>query len=521
MEVKKEEKMKTVVVTLYSKEFMLDPHVKGEDDDDFGEALDKYCFSIMVIDKDSLWTVEVDGKETNYSTSDFLPFSKVPKSVRERIKTERHIKDLDMEKYLENLMDHESRLIVRRLRSYAEAIIHIPADEEFDPKKLAIITSKWLISSLTSKLKDTKIANGILYDNNKFDFLTIEGGDEKETYDIWINPRVADEKTLVIKPGPWGYVNKKGEWAIKPTFSKVNTFSEGLGCVRFNDDEIGAFVDKTGAFAFKPFFPLTTDFHDGLAGVEACQMYIDKTGRTAFKVKPDSHLYPFHEGMAIIKFYGRNWNSGIINTEGKFILPMQAGEIRDCSEGMVIVATKFSGHYDILHSIQSLDGSFKGAEVYSEAAGFREGLCLVKPLGGGGYGFINKNDEYVIEPMYYEAQSFSEGLAAVMKRDYYDYIDKTGNVAIKIQAFWARDFHDGLAGVMNADNRKWGVIDKTGTYVIEPQYDDIRDFSEGLAAVRVDDLWGFVDKSGQMVIDPQFSSVTDFKEGLAGAEVKK
>jgi hypothetical protein len=106
------------------------------------------------------------------------------------------------------------------------------------------------------------------------------------------------------------------------------------------------------------------------------------------------------------------------------------------------------------------------------------------------HGFMNRQGEVVIEPIYEMVNEFSEGLAAVR------------------------------------GDRKWGFIDAKGKMVIAPQFDEIRDFSEGLATVRIGKRSGFINKKGAWAFEAtaQFLIETHssiFREGLAKVHIKR
>jgi tetratricopeptide (TPR) repeat protein len=56
----------------------------------------------------------------------------------------------------------------------------------------------------------------------------------------------------VKKNNKWGYVNRKGNWVIKPTFQNARSFSIGLGGVQQN--ELWGFVDTKGNYVIEPQF---------------------------------------------------------------------------------------------------------------------------------------------------------------------------------------------------------------------------------------------------------------------------
>ena len=64
-------------------------------------------------------------------------------------------------------------------------------------------------------------------------------------------------------------------------------------------------------------------------------------------------------------------------------------------------------------------------------------------------------------------------------------MDGEGNWVIEPQFASALSFSEGLAGAQSTEgDQLWGYIDKTGAWVIEPAFEGVADFSEGLAAVH-------------------------------------
>jgi hypothetical protein len=76
---------------------------------------------------------------------------------------------------------------------------------------------------------------------------------------------------------------------------------------------------------------------------------------------------------------------------------------------------------------------------------FSEGLTVVRK--NEKYGFINKNDDFIIEPIFDSTYAFSEGLAAVKIENKYFYIDKTGTIVIGQGFDGCLSFSEGLAAV--------------------------------------------------------------------------
>lgn len=65
--------------------------------------------------------------------------------------------------------------------------------------------------------------------------------------------------------GKWGFVNKDGEWIVKPKFDEVKPFKEDLAAV--NKKGKWGYIFESGKYAIKPQFSKVTNFSEGKAGV--------------------------------------------------------------------------------------------------------------------------------------------------------------------------------------------------------------------------------------------------------------
>lgn len=145
-------------------------------------------------------------------------------------------------------------------------------------------------------------------------------------------------------------------------------------------------------------------------------------------------------------------------------------------------------------------------------------------------GYIDKTGQFVIDPRFRLADSFSEGLAAVRVAGggrRIKYIDRTGRIVIDSQEgiFHSSDntipifplftFHEGFRRIRTSKDKS-GFIGNSGKIVIEPVFDWVDSFSEGLAAVQIQEKWGYINQDGDMVIKPRFDNFPgSFSEGLA------
>lgn len=124
-----------------------------------------------------------------------------------------------------------------------------------------------------------------------------------------------------------------------------------------------------------------------------------------------------------------------------------------------------------------------------------------------------KYDNWVIQPKYERAFSYSEDFGCVKLNGKFGYINKVGEVAIQYKYDNAWPFSENLALVQLFG--KWGFVDRSGNVVIPYRFDDAKSFSDGLAAVKYNGKWGFINRSGECVIPYKYDSANAFSEGLA------
>ena len=157
-------------------------------------------------------------------------------------------------------------------------------------------------------------------------------------------------------------------------------------------------------------------------------------------------------------------------------------------------------------------------------------------------GFINSVGKVVVEPTLdaplQNIRDFSEGLAAVRGADSSGFIDESGGWRIRGDYFWVESFSDGLARVMRSSKGSAWLetlyLDHMGTELFSLGTRRGHDFSEGLAAFEAkgkkalrdfspgkfvyrdfSGLMGYIDKSGKVVIEAKYAEAGPFSGGLA------
>lgn len=96
-----------------------------------------------------------------------------------------------------------------------------------------------------------------------------------------------------------------------------------------------------------------------------------------------------------------------------------------------------------------VEESFSDAKIFNG-----EGYAAVKV--GTKWGFINKDGEMIIEPMYEDARSFSNGYAAVKMNGKWGFINAQNELKIEYQFTDAKDFNEGGCVLVKGD--KWQML---------------------------------------------------------------
>lgn len=122
--------------------------------------------------------------------------------------------------------------------------------------------------------------------------------------------------------GKWGFIDKSGEWMVRPAFEFAGTFSEGLARV-MSAENLTGYINRTGEIVIRPQFREGWDFSEGLAPVwkddDLCE-YIDKTGKVVLKLK--DARWGFSDGLTVVGEYP---NRVYLDKKGRVVAPYEVG----------------------------------------------------------------------------------------------------------------------------------------------------------------------------------------------------
>lgn len=188
--------------------------------------------------------------------------------------------------------------------------------------------------------------------------------------------------------GRWGFIDKRGHYAIAPQFDRVLGFSEGLAAVAVGN-KFG-FINRRGKYVVAAKYDSVWSFSEGRAPVQVRGKwgFIDKTGTMVVPPKFDAVGPFFSEGLIEVKD-GDKW--GFSDRMGNLVIP-----------------AKFDGPTESVWFVW-----------------FSDGLAPVRV--GSLWGFVDRRGKMVIEPRVHLIAPFINGLAVANVDGKVSYIDKTGN----------------------------------------------------------------------------------------------
>jgi len=270
--------------------------------------------------------------------------------------------------------------------------------------------------------------------------------------------------------GRWGYINRSGAEVIPFRYRTAQSFRGGVAIVDTGLPEhpVGV-IDRSGSWVTQPVFR-TLSAADGPNGLlfgekEAGKgpSFYDRAGNLV--LGPYALAFAFSEGRARVKSQGGEW---IIDSSGDFIAkqPVVLEGIR-YSEGLIAIRGDGKLGY------MDLDGSIVIEPRYDQGGEFAEGLAAVQREGR--WMFIDKAGATIAQfpPEVVFAERLSDGLSLVTAGAEpgrkFGYIERNGQWAVKPVWEEANPFHDGLAYVGMWKNGMAAYIDHRGKHVWEGQ----------------------------------------------------
>ncbi|MBE6879951.1 MAG: WG repeat-containing protein [Ruminococcaceae bacterium] len=390
-----------------------------------------------------------------------------------------------------------------------------------------------LVSAAVTVIAIVSVIAGVVLFNSQ-NINTLDSSQNKEY------PLFHEEMLAIKKDGKWGYINKSGEWEIEPQFDEACAFQKNgyaiVGIEAKNDKGsetmIYGLIDKSGSYVIEPTYDLFYPFDDnGLALIKnyGSAWYIDISNnvltKPGFTLSKTTRFWSNDYAVVGNQIYG-GIKVGVIDSEGKYIIGPQFDNVfilengcfmvekKDVTEGTDTVATEH--RYGIIDKDYNV---ILPVEYYSILCG-DDGIYAVEHYGDAYH--VDKNGKPLYNQRFSHVSVFSEyGVAvACTKDDTYGLIDKNGNYIT--EPVYDHIINRGSFGtyVVEKDG-KYGFINYKNQKITDIIFEHAEIFEEnGLAIVVKDGKYGCINKNGEFAVQPVYLSISNFTDGVAVAETK-
>jgi hypothetical protein len=232
----------------------------------------------------------------------------------------------------------------------------------------------------------------------------------------------------------WGAINTEGKIIVPVKYDFISKFINGYATARVKDEFY--VINKTGNEILIKVQGITkvSKFSEGIA------LYTNKKGLMGFINELGEIAVPatfkklgyFSADVAWAR--SMDGKIGFINKHGEWVIEPKFLAVRDFDPVSQLAKARTDEFWGYTNKIGEMKYVSKAKKIYDYSEGLAKAVVY-----SGQFGFLDENQNWIIEPQFEAAREFKNGYAAVRK------------------------------------NSKWGIIDKFGEWVIEPKYSGIKD----------------------------------------------
>lgn len=328
----------------------------------------------------------------------------------------------------------------------------------------------------------------------------------------------------VLINNEWVFIDKTGKEVLNPTakipfLEIVGSFKNGLCWYKVG--KFYGFFDKNGRTKIKPQYTKVFDFENGVARVvyDRKTGVIDTKGNWLLKPKDYEVIFPFNEnGIAVVRRKFKE-KSGLINDKGEILTDLKYSYIDKFANGYARVSnTKGYGFVDT-HGREVIPC------IYKDAMEFSNGIVPVIAPNKLAWEYRNLQNEKAFKGEFAKATNFSEGLVKVQLHEFDDFskmwLDTLGREVNPVPEDFVKHYAEGVFGMY----KTWGVrrnfrtlnfyfCDHQGKNIFKDFYEEIQPFFQGTAPVKIKNRWGVINRAGMLVVQPKYSRINQTENGL-------
>ncbi len=349
-----------------------------------------------------------------------------------------------------------------------------------------------------------------------------------ETNFVWdFSDEMAMFKTTVLDEANnklvWrnGFIDSKGKVVIDaiydPKYGAYYGFNDGVSWARRPGENFYILINKKGEVIVETSYQKVGSFHEGMCAVYQNDFmgFINTAGEEVIPCKYVGDSW-FYEGLVCVCLGESETEAyGFLNKEGDVAIPLKFNQPGHSGFENGEARVKVNGKTCLIN--------YKGEITFTPSLTgnmecFYNGLALAytKP-DRSGFGFFNRNNEWVVQPIYDYANAFVNGRAIVEKDGKYGVIDTLGKIIIPIK-------YDNIYGGCDEDGLFNAVIENVsyffncdGKYFTSHEVKTIGacNSSKLHPFKDINEMMGYLNQDGTISIDAKYIRAEAFKEGKA------
>lgn len=366
----------------------------------------------------------------------------------------------------------------------------------------------------------------------EYDFCGPNNNPIKPVYPVYYNGI-----TLVIRDGKYGFLNKKYIEIVPckyPGFSHNGNFHNLGYLIVSNNDKVGLIQLNNphnyivDCIYYETSLILHKDSNQTPIYISAsnddCSVLLDCNSDQVLRFSGHK-VDRIVENYAILKsLTGKKERCSLISISNNEMIPsFNYDGIGGCDKKGYLQVMKDGkwGLYNLMSQNETIpclyyeDSKTYWGNINMPYYNFENNLATIKI--NEKYGFIDINNNIVIECQYDDVRPFKQGYAAINENNNWGFINDNGNKIIDGLED-CLNFSEGLAAVKI--NGKWGYINTRGKLSIPCRFEKAAAFSDGLAAVAFEVRWGYINKHNKTIIPFQYQFANSFTEGIAFVGVR-
>lgn len=322
----------------------------------------------------------------------------------------------------------------------------------------------------------------------------------KQQLDVWVD-------------GKQGIIDEEGNYVVPPEYKEVKFYQNGK-YFAFKDTS-WIYTNNNG----KEFFNLPSNMspksifgQNDLAAVEVGYRlygFINIKGELVIDAKFKEVIEFGGYDITAVKNQDSKW--GFINSEGGYVIPPQFKTFlglknRRFEDEIELVQSEENGYV----LVNRITGEVVFENIYSQIPCPHSDLIpIIK--NGNRAGFIDKKGSVVIPFEFQDVDCFdSRGLAPARIGTFWGWINKNGEYVIKPIFTQVWPFNDDDYAVVQSQKGTFGMVNREGDMVIPDTFLQIgikkyaykKDWE--LLLARSQKGWGYIDRSGKFVVEPRF-----------------